>query len=73
MRNTMETHITHTTRAGALTELYQGLITTAAGIAQRIEDRRALNALRGFDDHQLKDIGVTRADVEGEITKRRFW
>ncbi|HUL08500.1 MAG TPA: DUF1127 domain-containing protein [Candidatus Acidoferrum sp.] len=35
----------------------------------RVRERRHLRAL---DDHMLKDIGVTRADVEFEVQKH-FW
>ena len=37
--------------------------------AQRAADRRAL---RGLDDHILSDIGLSRADVDHEASKR-FW
>ena len=36
---------------------------------QRRRERRKLAA---FSDHVLKDIGVTRADVDGE-THKAFW
>ncbi len=36
---------------------------------ERVRERRQLRAL---DDRMLKDIGLTRADVEYE-TQKRFW
>lgn len=36
---------------------------------ERVRERRQLHAL---DDRMLKDIGLTRADVEHEVQKR-FW
>jgi uncharacterized protein YjiS (DUF1127 family) len=32
-------------------------------VAQRVKNRRAVNQLLDWDDHALKDIGLTRADV----------
>ncbi|MDP9137727.1 MAG: DUF1127 domain-containing protein [Pseudomonadota bacterium] len=37
--------------------------------SSRAAQRRMLS---GLSDYHLKDIGLTRADVEGEATKR-FW
>jgi uncharacterized protein YjiS (DUF1127 family) len=47
----------------ALTQIVNG----AATWYQRASDRRALRAL---DDHLLSDIGLSRADVEFEASKR---
>jgi len=41
-------------------------------IASWIERTRQRNALAALDDHQLRDIGITRADAAGECDKR-FW
>ena len=49
----------------ALTKVADG----AANWSQRVMDRRALRTL---DDHILSDIGLSRADVEQEASKR-FW
>jgi uncharacterized protein YjiS (DUF1127 family) len=35
----------------------------------RARERRMLGA---FDDHMLKDIGLSRADIESEVS-RPFW
>jgi uncharacterized protein YjiS (DUF1127 family) len=39
---------------------------------RHIQSRRELRNLSAWDDRMLKDIGVTRADVERELT-RSFW
>ena len=36
------------------------------------ERARQRRALAGLDDHMLWDLGLTRADVEGEVGKH-FW
>ncbi len=45
------------------------LLTTLLGWSARARERRSLYRL---DDHLLKDIGLTRADVEREANKH-FW
>ena len=45
------------------------LLDTVAKWQQRRRQRLTLAAL---DDHMLSDIGITRADVEAEVT-RPFW
>jgi uncharacterized protein YjiS (DUF1127 family) len=37
-----------------------------------LERHRQRRALDGLNDHVLKDIGLSRADVHGEV-RRRFW
>ncbi len=37
-----------------------------------LERRKQRHALMGLDDHLLKDIGVSRAEVEQEVSKP-FW
>ena len=37
-----------------------------------LQRRRERHQLAGLSDHVLKDIGVTRADVDGE-TRKAFW
>lgn len=38
----------------------------------RLERHRGRRLLQGMSDHMLKDIGVTRADVDRE-TRKKFW
>jgi uncharacterized protein YjiS (DUF1127 family) len=39
---------------------------------RHIQSRRELRNLSAWDERMLKDIGVTRADVEREL-RRSFW
>ena len=41
-------------------------------VAKWQERRRQRLALAALDDHMLSDIGITRADVDAEVT-RPFW
>ena len=54
------------------TTLGDGLVRVFDGLfawQQRAADRRALRAM---DDHLLRDIGLSRADIEAEASKP-FW
>ena len=53
----------------ALAELLGDAFTLAYGWRDRRQQRRALLRL---DDRMLRDIGLSRADVEREVTKP-FW
>lgn len=44
-------------------------VDTLLGWIQRDRDRRAMS---GLDDRLLRDIGVTRAELEAEVSKP-FW
>jgi uncharacterized protein YjiS (DUF1127 family) len=48
------------------------LVRLAETIAVGLERRRQRLALARLDDRMLHDIGLTSADVEGEVTKP-FW
>ncbi len=48
------------------------LVRLAETIAVGIERRRQRLALARLDDRMLRDIGLTGADVEGELSKP-FW
>jgi len=47
----------------------QGLFDRLGAWRQRARERRMLGT---FDDHMLKDIGLSRADIEEEVS-RPFW
>ena len=49
--------------------LPRGVVTLLLDYLETYRQRRALAAL---DDHMLKDIGLSRCDVEAEIS-RPFW
>jgi uncharacterized protein YjiS (DUF1127 family) len=48
------------------------LVRLAEIVAVGLERRRQRVALARLDDRMLRDIGLTSADVEGEVTKP-FW
>jgi uncharacterized protein YjiS (DUF1127 family) len=51
-----------------------GMLVDGIGtILRRHQDRRSLRELMTFSDHELKDIGLSRADVYREIDKARGW
>jgi uncharacterized protein YjiS (DUF1127 family) len=37
------------------------------GIAREVRVRRDMSRLAEFDDHMLRDIGITRVDIEGAV------
>ena len=45
------------------------LIDTARGLAKEFRNRRELRELLERDDRILRDIGLTRADVESALSK----
>ena len=58
---------------GAVQPASTGLLTSLLGrIAVWLEVRRERRQLLAMSDHMLHDIGLSRADAEGEGT-RRFW
>jgi uncharacterized protein YjiS (DUF1127 family) len=44
----------------------------AAWLERQLERRRSRKALLEMSDDQLKDIGLSRSDADGEA-RRRFW
>lgn len=48
------------------------LTVIAATVSVWLERSRSRRALAAFDDHQLRDIGISRADAWRESSKR-FW
>jgi uncharacterized protein YjiS (DUF1127 family) len=67
----IELHRTPSVLSGvrAFAELVGGALTLAYGWHERIRQRHALARL---DDRILRDIGLSPADVEGEVSKP-FW
>jgi uncharacterized protein YjiS (DUF1127 family) len=45
------------------------LVGVVLSAARRFSDRRKMNALLKMDDFMLKDIGLSRSDVQHEATK----
>ena len=56
-------------RAGLAAPIAQFLLGLLSTWLQRARERRALH---GLDDGMLKDIGLTRADIDFEVHKP-FW
>ena len=48
------------------------MISVLAWIERQLERRRSRLALLEMNDEQLKDIGLSRSDADGEA-QRRFW
>jgi uncharacterized protein YjiS (DUF1127 family) len=46
-----------------LSEMGRAVRALTKNVAQRLKNRRAVNQLLDWDDHALKDIGLTHADV----------
>ena len=67
----IQAHETSNSRHGlpALAELLGDALTLAYGWRDRSRQRRTLMRL---DDHLLHDIGLSRSDVEREVSKP-FW
>ena len=54
----------HASRGSNIFKAFWGVLVRIAGRIQRMRRARATYmALRHLDDHMLKDIGLTRADV----------
>lgn len=41
-----------------------------AAITRRRAQARAIETLRGYDDHRLRDIGISRDQIEGFVAGR---
>ncbi|KAB0264531.1 DUF1127 domain-containing protein [Microvirga brassicacearum] len=74
------TNLTHTlspaSRATSLTTLFQraggAFGAVVVGLATRWRHRREVRRLAEFDDRMLKDIGLTRSEVEGALAEPFF-
>jgi uncharacterized protein YjiS (DUF1127 family) len=61
---TLQTSATGTTFTLALVRM---AVRQVRSFGQALANRRAVTALHGLDDRALKDIGLTRADVQGAL------
>ena len=41
------------------------------GFAREVRVRQDMSRLAEFDDHMLRDLGITRADIEGAVRRGR--
>jgi uncharacterized protein YjiS (DUF1127 family) len=65
----MENIMTHVHHAHASRSQGLPLFGAVRTAIRRFHDRRQMNALLKMDDYMLKDIGVSRSDVQREATK----
>lgn len=73
MRSQTNIHMIATNRAFAMIGVAEALVSWIVTVAQRLEERRGMRPLFGMTEHELKDIGMSRADVEREATKPILW
>jgi uncharacterized protein YjiS (DUF1127 family) len=72
------THVPHVegsllaARPVAVTLLFQILVSAAATVELWVQRARQRRQLARLNQYQLKDIGLSRADAEGEAS-RPFW
>jgi uncharacterized protein YjiS (DUF1127 family) len=59
-------------RTEYLRKLVVAVVSASGWFEKRLERRRSRHALLGLTDEQLKDIGISRAEADGEA-RRRFW
>lgn len=57
---------------GKTTGVWDWIVAAALWFDECLETRRQRRALRMMDGHMLRDIGLSRADVECEAN-RSFW
>ncbi len=73
MRSQTHIHMIATNRAVAMIGVAEALTHWIGAVAQRLQDRRGVRPLLGMSEHELKDIGITPADIERELSKPLFW
>jgi uncharacterized protein YjiS (DUF1127 family) len=60
------------TTAKSSVGMWAHVVTVALWLDECLETRRQRRALLMMDNHMLKDVGLTRADVDSEAS-RSFW
>lgn len=70
--NWMEIEMSHVHRSHVSRGFGLPLFGAVRTAVRRFQDRRQMNALLKMDDHMLKDIGVSRGDIQREAT-RSLW
>ncbi len=73
MRSQKNIHMIATNRAVAMIAVAEALAHGIGVVFQRIRDRRGVRPLIGMDDCALKDMGISRADVDRELSKPILW
>ncbi len=66
----LTTYLIARRRTGRLRAAFAAL---GAYLRRSRENRRAVRDLSMLSDHQLRDIGITRGDIERSVTCGRDW
>ena len=54
--------------AGALRQAMEKVANSVVAVWTAYRNRRAVNALMGWDAHMLRDIGLNQSDIESALT-----
>ena len=74
MQYETETHASICNTSGSKPSVFMEFLGHAQRVLKALDDRRKVRQLYSWSDADLKDIGVSRADVDHEATKPvRFW
>ena len=69
----LDSHVTATRRHGVLSTLLSTLLSTALSAAGALllhyRTRRSITHLEHLDDHLLRDLGITRADLRAAAAR----
>jgi len=74
MNYDIETHASFGQGSHVTVRLALGLLHHIQRVLKALDDRRQVRQLYAMNDHELKDIGISRADVDREAMKPiRLW
>ena len=62
----------HFSRFGALVDTAKGLLRPIGSVWTALQHRREVKALAELDERTLKDIGLSRGDVDGALSEPFF-
>ena len=65
----LDSYATATRRLGALATLLSAAASAVGGMLYRHRARRVVAHLEHYDDHLLKDMGITRADLYTAVAR----
>ena len=69
-----ETHTMNRRSQGLVSRLASGFLRHAQRLLKALDDRRKASELYTWSAEELKDIGISRSDVDREVMKPvRFW
>ena len=67
MATTELTHVPSATFGEKLTSLVEASAARVAAVWNAVKNRRSIGRLLEFDEHMLRDIGLTRSDVHSAL------